>query len=104
MASDLISRDAVLGLLEDRWYGRKGTTNPFDMAICDVLESIIDEVKYEKAVDAEPVRHGKWIVERRSKFPFDGVSIKCSLCGRYEYKKEPYCHCGAKMDGGKQDG
>lgn len=49
--------------------------------------------------DEQPVRHGEWIVESRSKFPFDGVSIKCSLCGRYEYKKEPYCHCGAKMKG-----
>ena len=54
-------------------------------------------------IELERVRHGEWIVERRSKFPRDGVSIKCSLCGRYEYKKEPYCHCGAMMDGGKQD-
>lgn len=25
----------------------------------------------------------------------------CSICGRHEEVKHPYCHCGAKMDGGK---
>ena len=24
----------------------------------------------------------------------------CSVCGTHEEKKHPYCHCGAKMDGG----
>ena len=28
------------------------------------------------------------------------ISYKCSLCGRIENDKEPYCNCGAKMDGG----
>lgn len=68
-----------------------------------IYHIILPIVALTHTEDAEPVRHGEWIVESRSKFPFDGVSIKCSLCGRYEYKKEPYCHCGAKMDGGKQD-
>lgn len=27
----------------------------------------------------------------------------CSECGRVVLDLEPYCHCGAKMDGGKQD-
>ena len=26
------------------------------------------------------------------------TSNHCSLCGRVEIKKEPYCNCGAKMD------
>lgn len=26
----------------------------------------------------------------------------CSICGRHEEVKHPYCHCGAKMDGGKE--
>ena len=28
----------------------------------------------------------------------------CSVCGRIEMKAEPYCNCGAKMDGGAVDG
>lgn len=27
----------------------------------------------------------------------------CPLCGRIEYQKEPYCHCGARMDGDDGD-
>lgn len=26
----------------------------------------------------------------------------CSECGSHEEEKFPYCHCGAKMDGGKE--
>ena len=27
----------------------------------------------------------------------------CSVCGVHEEKKYPYCHCGAKMDGGAEN-
>lgn len=46
-----------------------------------------------------PVIRAKWISF------LDGESImperyyRCSKCGRVEKRKEPYCHCGAKMDG-----
>lgn len=59
------------------------------------------------AADVEEVRHGKWLIS-----DYDGVRgfvdgklvyinpcYKCSVCGRKESEKEPYCHCGAKMDG-----
>ena len=59
------------------------------------------------SADVEEVRHGEWkpntvvVVQ----FPDEYVTMnngwKCSLCGRTERQKEPYCHCGAKMDGGK---
>lgn len=51
-----------------------------------------------KSLEAEPVRHGRWI-ERSDK---DIISMThpyvCNLCGRVEMMKEPYCNCGAKMD------
>ena len=28
----------------------------------------------------------------------------CSVCGRHEEEQHPYCHCGAKMDGGTYRG
>ena len=31
----------------------------------------------------------------------DCVINKCSVCGRVEKRKEPYCNCGAKMDNGE---
>lgn len=62
------------------------------------------------SADVAPVRHGRWIPEEHE----DRVSptmthryrwYHCSLCGRrligYSNPKDaPYCHCGAKMDGG----
>ena len=53
------------------------------------------------AVDAEVVRHGRWI--EVVTYDQDGdcleVEYKCSECGRLEgLDDEPYCNCGAKMD------
>lgn len=49
---------------------------------------------------------GKWVQEwvtLRDNFgeitPVKILSgYTCSICGRTEKEKEPYCHCGAKMD------
>lgn len=50
--------------------------------------------------DVAPVVHGEWIKEVYVD-PYGGewVRFKCNLCGRIEVVKEPYCNCGAKMDG-----
>ena len=54
-------------------------------------------------VEAEPVRHGKWIpvIDEPTALRHHAmlVGYKCSLCGKCEEKEEPYCHCGAKMKG-----
>lgn len=58
-----------------------------------------DALMMEKAANVAPVIRAKWISF------LDGESImperyyRCSKCGRVEKRKEPYCHCGAKMDG-----
>ena len=50
------------------------------------------------AADVALVVHAEWISF------LDGESImperyyRCSKCGRVERRREPYCHCGAKMD------
>ena len=62
----------------------------------DVVCCVIDE---EPFVDAEPVRHGRWIPTR----PYLG-STKCSICGKVWGIESPYCpSCGAKMDEGEQN-
>lgn len=57
-------------------------------------------------VDAEPVKHGKWIEKRKKTF-FEGlyeVKYICSCCGDVVYGKYNYCSdCGAKMDGGEEN-
>ncbi|MBR2664826.1 MAG: hypothetical protein IKE25_14025 [Clostridia bacterium] len=49
---------------------------------------IIDALKVLPAIDAEPVRRGRWIDEN------------CSECGHYVYRGDArsYCpNCGARM-------
>lgn len=48
---------------------------------------------------------GEWIekVERRGCFAGDKTvySYTCPFCRAKEFKKYPFCHCGADMRGGK---
>lgn len=64
----------------------------------DFLDSIDEQAP---TVDAEPVRHGKWIDTRGDLYP------RCSVCGEMSIdatftnkgNKGMYCSsCGAKMD------
>lgn len=57
----------------------------------------IDEIP---AADVAPVVHGRWI-KAEQYVDEDGIhtQVRCSLCGRYEDEREPYCNCGARMDG-----
>ena len=66
----------------DRWYfGR------------DVLREIGDA----ETVDAEPVRHGRWL--RLNEAP-EWDQRRCSECGDISCCQRNYCpNCGAKMDG-----
>lgn len=58
-------------------------------------------------IEVNSVRHGTWKLE---KIVYDQDLFCCSECGRHElvynkYSRDmaeryPYCHCGAKMDGG----
>lgn len=57
--------------------------------------------------DVALVVHGRWL-------PVNGHwgpkivrrGYQCSLCGRIENQREPYCHCGARMNlrGADNDG
>lgn len=42
-----------------------------------------------------PDCHGGTYIIRRS---VDPLNYRCSECGRIEEYREPYCHCGCKMD------
>lgn len=57
--------------------------------------------------DVVEVRHGEWIPITDEPTPLRECAIlsgyECSECGRYEKEKQPYCHCGAKMDGERKD-
>ena len=96
---DLISREALL----ERFETIKNNPNNklHEVVFLDGAMSVIDAAP---AVDAEPVRHARWeedIVTDYNAYPVYSYrsGYRCTLCGRLERtNKEPYCHCGAKMD------
>ena len=72
------------------------------------LSSYIEEfIDNAPTIDAEPVRHGRWI-QSKTVYAYHNCSL-CKVphkmqmsCNVYVLLK--YCpHCGAKMDGGKDD-
>lgn len=68
---------------------------------CDVIK-ILRKIP---AADVQPIVHGKWIGEDHSYWrnyhsgarPVTKIRYKCSVCGRTENQKEPFCNCGAYM-------
>jgi hypothetical protein len=69
-----------------------GETNDDYVEKCD-----IDNMP---TVDAVPVVHGRWISFLDGDHIMPERYYRCSRCGRVESRRQPYCHCGAKMDGG----
>lgn len=68
-------------------------------------------LKFKNKADVVEVKHGEWKEETKFIITDDpdddgywrSVYI-CSECGREEWQEEPYCHCGAKMDGERREG
>lgn len=54
------------------------------------------------AADVAPVVHGRWISFLDGDHIMPERYYRCSRCGRAESRLQPYCHCGAKMDGGEE--
>ena len=78
------------------------------------VESVLEYVESLPAADVAPVVHGRWKLLHKG----DWTSVfVCSVCGRRETitesesynsrikmpRKYPYCHCGARMDGGNDN-
>ena len=70
------------------------------------VKALIDSTS---AADVAEVVHGEWKPEKfNDGFGNEWTNYNCSACGRkligYSKPKEaPYCHCGAKMGGGKRE-
>lgn len=51
-------------------------------------------------LDYAPVIHARWIMRDDG----EGLRRVCSRCGNESKEETPFCaHCGAKMDGGKDN-
>ena len=71
----------------------------------DALMKFRSMVHSADTVELAEVKHGEWIAHYNgSQKPI----YRCSVCnerliGYSDPNKVPYCHCGAKMDGGKAE-
>lgn len=84
--SDLIDRNALLNVIEN--------DHPEFNDGQDVANWMEKCIKEAPAVDAEPVRRGKWLEAP------DLYWCMCSACEHEELNETPYCpHCGARMEG-----
>lgn len=93
----LIDADALiekLSTFNDRVHG--------DTHFICGIESAKEIIQNEPTVDAEPVRHGKWIkADSQQYFRKHYPCFTCSECGyrKDSQKKWNYCpFCGARMD------
>lgn len=64
------------------------------------FESLMQAVDAAPAVEAEPVRHGRW---EKGGYACGETEWKCSVCGETEWRtscsRMKFCmFCGAKMD------
>ena len=104
----LIDADALIKRIEDNSYLISQRNNSVEKGMTLVgIKQCIDE---EQFIDAEPVRHGEWILtkERNIWDQFTEV-LKCSECGKFASRgqgievRHRYCpNCGAKMDGERE--
>lgn len=85
-----------------KWSANDMLTSSIDAAKkygyrADGVEAVLNVVRRMPTIDAEPVKHGHWII--------DGAYQTCALCGAKDYGcVPPYCwNCGAKMDGDNND-
>lgn len=90
----LIDRNTILNRYQEICNGTACMDCPFNKDGCAVEKLILESA----VVDAEPIRHGKWIGK-----PIGGYSdVKCNACGNVFLEnngKWKYCpNCGAKMD------
>ena len=85
-----------------------GHRTPFHIGIADLcdLKELLEDVP---TVDAVEVVHGRW--EKHEPDKAGNRKPKCSVCGEYhfawwsDYTHCNYCpNCGAKMDGGADNG
>lgn len=66
-------------------------------------DDCVEAILKAPAADVVPVVHGWWISFLDGDHIMPERYYRCSRCGRIESRRQPYCHCGAKMDGGAND-
>lgn len=110
---ELIEKEKAIGELMQQADAMKSWSDRYADERKGILTAI-RIIEIVPKVDAQPVRHGKWIHGREVCREYIGITLvsvqyehwKCSACG-YRTEGEPlwkYCpNCGAKMDERKEE-
>lgn len=98
-----IEREATIKRIEEAYCADCNSYNGVRCRACGTGDAI-DMIEDAPAADVAQVVHGQW--EQVKKWATK-AKYRCSVCGReimsavkVNIEKYPYCHCGAKMDGG----
>ena len=81
-----------------RPYGHMDESIPY--------ETMVSDLRGMPAADVTPVRHGCWerVIPSKSSAKWS-TKVSCSNCHSAGYTHHKYCpNCGAKMDGGADNG
>lgn len=107
---ELISREATIKRIKEVYCVGCNSYHGVRCRACGTGDAI-DIIDDFPAADAAPVVHGRWI---RPHWKNSNYCCDCSECGGeamhrdYQWDKNgiyPICpHCGAKMDGGAENG
>ncbi|MBR6987180.1 MAG: hypothetical protein IKH82_03835 [Clostridiales bacterium] len=87
----------------ESWFTKNKYYHPYSKSNNIPIDELYDILEQLPTIDAEPVRHGKWIFTNKPNI-YGGTSIKCSECG-YEgmvahVEDHHYCWvCGSRNDG-----
>lgn len=92
MPDEYISREAALKAA-DEWVSEAC------MAPVMRVSRLFDKLAKVPAADVAEVVHRRWISFLDGDHIMPERYYRCSRCGRAESRRQPYCHCGAKMDG-----
>ena len=102
--AEYIEREALITKFKKMELGEHGLV---ERLFADGVYAVIAAFP---AADVAPVVHGRWIV--RFDGPYKRRRCYCSHCGNHngvggiaQNQEKPYCpNCGAKMDGGADNG
>jgi len=101
---DLISRKALRERLEPEYKDTVRLIQSGETHLDSLAEGYLEVhnlILSAPAVDAEPVRHGRWTEGKKNRFWGTKGNYICSNCqSTTGFVKFNYCpNCGAKMDG-----
>ena len=95
---EFISREATIKRIEEVYCIGCNSYNGVRCRACGTGDAI-DMIEDAPAADAVPVVHARWVSFLDGDHIMPERYYRCSRCGRVESRRQPYCHCGAKMDG-----